>query len=69
MAELLIDDSRLKAVFKAALHEVLEERRDLLRELIEESLEDIALGRAIQAGQRTEDANRSDVYSLLEGGH
>jgi len=64
-----MDDATLKALFKTALIEVLEERRDLLRDVIEESMEDIALCRAIDAGQRTEDASRSEVFSLLEGGH
>ena len=69
MAKIPMDDAKLKALFKAALVEVLEERKDLLRDAIEESLEEVALGRAIEAGQRTEDANRGEVFSLLEGGH
>jgi hypothetical protein len=67
MAELLPEDDRLKALFKTALIEVLEERRDLLREVIEETLEDIGLTRAIEAGLRSEKASRAEVFSLLEG--
>jgi hypothetical protein len=67
MAESLPEDDRLKALFKTALIEVLEERRDLLREVIEETLEDIALARAIEAGLRSEKASRTEVFSLLEG--
>lgn len=69
MVEVPSEDERLKALFKAALLEVLEERKDLLREVIEETLEDIALARAIEEGQRTEEASRKEVFSLLEGGH
>jgi hypothetical protein len=68
MAEVPWEDERLKALFKAALVEVLEERKELLREVIEETLEDIAFARAIEAGQRTEEASRSEALSLLEGG-
>jgi len=68
MAEVLSEDEKLKALFKTALREVLEERKDLLREVIEEALEDIAFARAIEAGQRTEEASRNEVFSLLEGG-
>jgi hypothetical protein len=68
MPEVPMDDARLKALFKAALLEVLEERKDLLRDVIEESMEDVALGRAIEVGQRTQDAGRSEILSLLEGG-
>jgi hypothetical protein len=56
-------DARLKQLFKTALLEVLEERKDLLREAIEEALEDIALARAIEVGQRTSEAGRSEVFS------
>jgi hypothetical protein len=68
MAEVRSEDERLKALFKTALREVLEERKDLLRDVIEEALEDIAFARAIEAGQRTEEASRKEVFSLLEGG-
>ena len=68
MTQVPMDDARLKALFKTALLEVLEERKDLLRDVIEETLEDIAVARAIEAGQGTEEASRSEVFSLLEGG-
>jgi hypothetical protein len=68
MAEVPSEDERLKALFKTALLEVLEERKDLLRDVIEETFEDLALVRAIEAGQRTEEASRREVFSLLEGG-
>jgi hypothetical protein len=67
MAEVPLENERLKALFKTALLEVLEERKDLLRDVIEETLEDIALARAIEAGQRTEEVSRSEVFSLLGG--
>jgi len=69
MAEVTLEDERLKRIFKTALLEVLEERKDLLRDVIEETLDDIALARAIEAGQRTEEVSRNEVLSLLEGGH
>jgi hypothetical protein len=69
MAEVPLEDARLKALFKTALTEVLEERKDLLRDVIEETLEDIALARAIEAGQHTEEVGRSEVFSVLEGRH
>ncbi len=68
MAEVPLDDARLKALFKTALTEVLEERKDLLRDVIEETLEDLALARAIDTGRRSEEVSRRDVFSILEGG-
>ena len=69
MAELLQDEAKLKALFKAAVLEVLEERKELLHDIIEETLEDVALARAIEAGQRTEDVSRGEVFAVLEGSH
>ena len=69
MAEPLQDEAKLKALFKTAVLEVLEERKELLQDIIEETLEDVALARAIAAGQRTEDASRGEVFSVLEGSH
>ena len=67
MAQVPMDDARLKALFKSALLEVLDERKDLLREVVEETLEDIALARAIEAGQSTPEVSRREVFSLFEG--
>jgi len=69
MTQVPMDDARLKALFKTALVEVLEERKDLLRDAIEETLEDIALARAIEEGRRTGEVSRGEVFSVLEGGH
>jgi hypothetical protein len=69
MTQVPLDDERLKDLFKTALVEVLEERKDILRDLIEETMEDIALARAIAQGQRTDEISRSEVFSILEGGH
>jgi hypothetical protein len=48
--------------------EVLEERKDLMRDLLEEALEDIVLVRAIEAGEQTETVSRDEVFKVLEGG-
>ena len=65
MATSTLDDDRLKDLFKAAILEVFEERRDLVRELIEEALEDIALARAIEEGQESPLVSRDEVFKLL----
>lgn len=64
-----MDDARLKALFKAAIVEVLEERKDLLRDAIEETMEDIAMARAIEEARSAEDVSRSEVFSIIEGAH
>ena len=65
--EALINPKQLKELLKAALVEVLEERRDLIHDVIEEALEDVALARAIEAGESTENVSRDEVFKLLQG--
>jgi hypothetical protein len=64
--EVTIAEDRLKEVLKAAVVEVLEERRDLVREIVEEALEDLALARAIEEGESSEVVGRDHVFGLLE---
>jgi len=65
--ETSINQDQLKDLIKAALAEALEERRDLLHEVVEEALEDVALVRAIEEGESTDLIGREEVLKLLEG--
>src|SRR6185369_13258852 len=47
-----IDEAKLKDMLKSAVAEVFEERRDFVKEIVEEAMEDIALMRAIDEGVR-----------------
>ena len=53
-------------MLKSAVAEVFEERRDFVKEIVEEAMEDIALMRAIDEGVRTETVSRSEVFGILE---
>lgn len=64
--EVTIAEDRLKEVLKAAVVEVLEERSDLVRTIVEEALEDLALTRAIEEGKGSEVVGRDQVFGLLE---
>lgn len=61
-----ISQDQLKELIKTALVEVLEQRRDLLHDAVEEALEDIAFARAIEEGADTEIIGREEVLDLLE---
>ncbi len=61
------DEEKLKGLLKAAIIEVLEERGDLLREALEEALEEIALVRAIEAAEDSPSVSREEVFAILEG--
>jgi hypothetical protein len=62
-----INQEQLKKIIKTALVEVLEERRDLLHDAIEDALEDVAFARAIEEGESTELVQREEVFKLFEG--
>ena len=67
MEQTIIDEGRLKEIFKVALIEAFEERKSLFYELITEAIEDIALVRAIKEGEATKSVRREEVFSILEG--
>ena len=58
MSVSLVEEERLKALLKEALIEVLQEQRELFTALLLEALEDLALIRAIQEGERSGVADR-----------
>ncbi len=53
-----IDEAKLKELLKSAVLEVIEERRDLVKEIVEEAIEEMALTRAINEGLATEATSR-----------
>lgn len=63
MSETFINnEDQLKAVFKAALIEVIEEKRDCFQELLEDAVEEIAMVRTIEEGRKSE----SIIYCKAE---
>ncbi len=66
MEAFLEDEVRMKKVFKAALIEALEERKDLFSDLFREITEDIALAKAIEEGEKSLKVSRSEVFEVLE---
>ena len=66
MRAVSVDESKLKSIFKKAIVEVLEERRELVTELIEEALEDDAMVLAIKEGEKTKKVSRAVVFRALK---
>ena len=56
----------LLPLIKNAMVEVLEECGELIRNIVEEALEDIGMSKAIQEGEASELATRDEVFNLLE---
>ncbi|HEY1718747.1 MAG TPA: hypothetical protein VGH42_10715 [Verrucomicrobiae bacterium] len=60
-----IEERRLKTLLKDALTEVLEERQDILRAAVQESLEDAAMLGAIQSGEKSRPVSRGKIFQRL----
>lgn len=58
-------DAKLKKLLKAAMVEVLEERRDLVRDALAEAAEDLAMIQAIKEGSHSALIRRSEVFRIL----
>ena len=61
-----VNERRLKGLLKDAVAEVLAEHRDLLRDAVRESFEDVALIRAIQLGEKSPLTSRRKIFQRLE---
>lgn len=68
MAKVNLEAGQLKEMLKEALVEVLEERKDLMRGVIEEVMEDVAMAHAIRAGEGTPEVSREEIFRILEPG-
>jgi hypothetical protein len=66
MSQIIVDEEQIKALLKQALVEVLQERKDVLYDVLAEVIEDLALVEAIQEGERTETVSKEDVLQALE---
>jgi hypothetical protein len=56
----------LKPILKKLLYEILTQEPDLLKELIYEVIEDIAIANAIKEGINSDNVSREEVFALLE---
>ena len=54
MPELSLSEAQLKELIKAAILEILQERRDLFQDLIAEALENIAMIKALDESKDSE---------------
>ncbi len=66
MTTVIESDEKLKEVFKLAIVEVLKERQGLVREILDEIVEDIAFSKAIDEGEQTPRVSRESVFDVLE---
>ncbi|MGI9056872.1 MAG: hypothetical protein ACR2F2_13840 [Pyrinomonadaceae bacterium] len=66
METVLENEAKIKEMFKVAILETLEERKDLFSDMFREITEDIALAKAIEEGENSAEVPRSAVFDVLE---
>lgn len=67
METITIDNAKLKDLFKQAIIEAVEEKKEVVHDLIMEAMEDLAMVRAIEEGETSGSARRSDIFDILDG--
>ena len=61
------DNDKLKELFKQAIIEAMEEKKDVVHDLLVEAMEDVAMIHAIQNGEETDPISRDEIFNILEG--
>ncbi|MBI5051902.1 MAG: hypothetical protein HZC38_10950 [Chloroflexi bacterium] len=67
MAQTTLDEKQLKDLFKQAILELFQERKDLLYDVFAEALEDLAIINAIKEGEDDDTVSREEIFQILEG--
>lgn len=67
MSNISVEEVYLKDLLKQAILELVQERKDVLQDILAEALEDLALARAIEEGESTEVVSKAEILQILEG--
>lgn len=62
-----LEETRIKALFKEALVEVIEENQDKLSSILIDALEDLGLSHAIEEGEKSKTVSRDEIFKVLSG--
>ncbi len=63
--EALLDDSKLKNLMKQAIIEAIEEKKEMVHDILVEAMEDAAMIRAIREGEDSGSADRDEIFGIL----
>jgi hypothetical protein len=65
MAEATLNTNQLKELLKIAIVEILQEQKEVFTDILVEAMEDIALVKAIEEGEKTEVVSREAIFDIL----
>ena len=65
--ETVIDDRKIKDLFKQAIIETIEEKKDIVHDLLMEVMGDLAMIKAIEEGENSGSVDREEIFNILDG--
>ena len=65
--EAITDSGKLKEILKQAIIEAMEEKKEVVHDLLVDAMEDLAMIHAVQQGEKTGAASRDEVFNILAG--
>jgi hypothetical protein len=65
MSETTLNTNQLKELLKTVIVEILQEQKEVFTDIIVEAMEDIALVKAIEEGEKTETVSREAIFKIL----
>jgi hypothetical protein len=66
-ATLSLNDEQTKVLLTEVMVELIQTRRDLMRDIVIEALEEIGLASAISEGRKNDFVSEDEVFSILNG--
>ena len=63
--EALLDDNKLKNLMKQAIIEAIEEKKDVVHDILVDALKDVAMIHAIQDGEDSGSVSRDEIFGVL----
>ena len=64
--ETTLNEEQIRRIMKDVIFELLTTKRDLFKEILEEVIEDIALGRAIEEGRKDDFVSKGEILETIE---
>ena len=64
--ELIVDENKMKEIFKETFIELMKDKRELLHEIIVEAIEDIGMANAIKAGRKNKFVDEKKIVDILK---
>ena len=65
--EIVLKEQELKQLLEEIIFKLFTEKREILKEILTEVIEDIALSKAIEEGRRNEFVSKDEIMDIIEG--